>query len=210
MIGVIIGLFIVAVIIIAFCIKQTIQHNKDYTQIKNDLPIIQQNSQIIEAKLSELHIDRKNHYSSLGYKFIQYRTEFNAPDNLNLIVDYSNKLFVEYLFLPYTFNTHNFEDLFDYALFVNDGKVETEKTGLATGSAVGGIGFGVSTSTSTSQTEVTAICVSLYFKDGTSCGINFIDNVKCYKGDTRYNTAIAQANEFCRQMELIKKQNKQE
>lgn len=203
-IGVGIG-FVVLILLVVFLVLKTRRALGDKAQIEADLPVIRQNEQAVQYALQQNGIVCSAHYSNLGYKFIDYRTKYNAPDNLNFIIDEVNKKFVAYMLLPYSFKVYSFSDYEKSELIINNGQVITTAVTSAAGTSIGGIGVGLGVTNATSQQQITALGVMVTFKNGDVESINFLDNVATYEGSERYNIALANAKQFRDKLELLHK-----
>ena len=64
--------------VIVFIVIRTKQAQQDRARMEADLPVIRQNEQAAQYALYQNGIVCSAHYSNLGYKFIEYRT--NAGD----------------------------------------------------------------------------------------------------------------------------------
>lgn len=203
-IGVGIG-FVVLILLVVFLVLKTRRALGDKAQMEADLPVIRQNEQAVQYALQQNGIVCSAHYSNLGYKFIDYRTKYNAPDNLNFIIDEVNKKFVAYMLLPYSFKVYSFSDYEKSELIINNGQVITTAVTSAAGTSIGGIGVGLGVTNATSQQQITALGVMVTFKNGDVESINFLDNVATYEGSERYNIALANAKQFRDKLELLHK-----
>ena len=203
-IGVGIG-FVVLILLVVFLVLKTRRALGDKAQMEADLPVIRQNEQAVQYALQQNGIVCSAHYSNLGYKFIEYRTKYNAPDNLNFIIDEVNKKFVAYMLLPYSFKVYSFSDYEKSELIINNGQVITTAVTSAAGTSIGGIGVGLGVTNATSQQQITALGVMVTFKNGDVESINFLDNVATYEGSERYNIALANAKQFRDKLELLHK-----
>lgn len=203
-IGVGIG-FVVLILLVVFLVLKTRRALGDKAQMEADLPVIRQNEQAAQYALYQNGIVCSAHYSNLGYKFIDYRTKYNAPDNLNFIIDEVNKKFVAYMLLPYSFKVYSFSDYEKSELIINNGQVITTAVTSAAGTSIGGIGVGLGVTNATSQQQITALGVMVTFKNGDVESINFLDNVATYEGSERYNIALANAKQFRDKLELLHK-----
>ena len=203
-IGVGIG-FVVLILLVVFLVLKTRRALGDKAQMEADLPVIRQNEQAAQYALYQNGIVCSAHYSNLGYKFIDYRTKYNAPDNLNFIIDEVNKKFVAYMLLPYSFKVYSFSDYEKSELIINNGQVITTAVTSAAGTSIGGIGVGLGVTNATSQQQITVLGVMVTFKNGDVESINFLDNVATYEGSERYNIALANAKQFRDKLELLHK-----
>lgn len=203
-IGVGIG-FVVLILLVVFLVLKTRRALGDKAQMEADLPVIRQNEQAVQYALQQNGIVCSAHYSNLGYKFIDYRTKYNAPDNQNFIIDEVNKKFVAYMLLPYSFKVYSFSDYEKSELIINNGQVITTAVTSAAGTSIGGIGVGLGVTNATSQQQITALGVMVTFKNGDVESINFLDNVATYEGSERYNIALANAKQFRDKLELLHK-----
>ena len=203
-IGVGIG-FVVLILLVVFLVLKTRRALGDKAQMEADLPVIRQNEQAVQYALQQNGIVCSAHYSNLGYKFIDYRTKYNAPDNQNFITDEVNKKFVAYMLLPYSFKVYSFSDYEKSELIINNGQVITTAVTSAAGTSIGGIGVGLGVTNATSQQQITALGVMVTFKNGDVESINFLDNVATYEGSERYNIALANAKQFRDKLELLHK-----
>ncbi len=196
---------VLLVCLVVFLVLRTKKAMGDKSQMEADLPVIRQNEQAAQYALYQNGIVCSAHYSNLGYKFIEYRTKYNAPDNVHFIIDEVNKKFVAYMLLPYSFKVYSFSDYEKCELTVNNGMLETSTVGTGAGTSLGGIGVGVGVANSTSSQQVTSITVSVTFKNGDVAYVNFLDNIMAYQGDNRYNVALASAKQFRDKLELLHK-----
>lgn len=203
-IGVGIG-FVVLILLVVFLVLKTRRALGDKAQMEADLPVIRQNEQAAQYALYQNGIVCSAHYSNLGYKFIEYRTKYNAPDNVHFIIDEVNKKFVAYMLLPYSFKVYSFSDYEKSELIINNGQVITTAVTSAAGTSIGGIGVGLGVTNATSQQQITALGVMVTFKNGDVESINFLDNVATYEGSERYNIALANAKQFRDKLELLQK-----
>lgn len=191
--------------VIVFIVIRTKQAQQDRARMEADLPVIRQNEQAAQYALYQNGIVCSAHYSNLGYKFIEYRTKYNAPDNVHFIIDEVNKKFVAYMLLPYSFKVYSFSDYEKSELIINNGQVITTAVTSAAGTSIGGIGVGLGVTNATSQQQITALGVMVTFKNGDVESINFLDNVATYEGSERYNIALANAKQFRDKLELLHK-----
>lgn len=200
-------LVIAFVLIMVHNVKQTKCALKDQNEIKETLPKILSGKARAENALRENNIVSTACASTMGHKFIDYKTVHNAPDNLNVVLDFTNKKIACYMLNPYEFHTYNFSDLRKYDFTVNNGKVDFSSSSLGVGTSLGGMGIGVATTQGSSQQQITAMALMLYFKDGTDFALNFTQNITCYKGDEFYLMCLNAAKSFCAKLDIILEEN---
>ena len=193
--------------IIVVCVTKTKQALNDQDEIKATLPKIFEGERRAKATLNYNGIISGMHVSSMGHKFIDYKTVHHAPDNLNIDLDFKNRKIACYMLNPFEFHLYNFSDLYRYDFTVNDGSVDFSSVNLNMGKYIGGIGIGVGVTNGSAQQEITAMILMLQFRNGEFFPINFTHNVSCYKGDSFYNRCMMQAKTFCQRLDLIIEEN---
>ncbi len=203
MVGIIIVLVIAFFGAVAYLIYAYGKINKNLKKIEADLPMIKESAERAKEELKKSGMAVSKHYSSMGYKWIEYKTKYNVADNLNLDLDDTNKKLACYMLKPYSFKLYAYADIMKCELLVNNGKVDTQSTKVGTGTAIGGVGVGVSNAYGTARQEVMGIIASVYFKDGEQFAINFTNNIRCYTDEDFYVTSLANAKEFCGKIESI-------
>ena len=209
MIWAIVAILAVALVFIMINnVKQTKKAIADQNEIKETLPKILEGEQKAKSDLAANGITPTAHASTMGHKFIDYKTKHNAPDNLNVELDFTNNKIACYMLNPYEFHVYNFSDLHKYEFTINNGSVDFSSVTTGVGTAIGGIGIGIGVTNGTSRQEITGMSLMMYFKDGTDFALNFTQNVSCYAGDEFYLTCLATAKVFCEKLELILEKNK--
>lgn len=193
--------------LIYYLITMTKKANRDQKEIRETIPKIKEGAEKAKNELAKNSFVQTEHYSSLGYKFTDYRTKFHMPDNLNFDIDAVHKRFACYLLVPYGMRIYNYADLRSVELMINNGKVETSSisSGMATG--IGGVGVGLGATSGTAQQQVTAMIVLINFRDGNQHFINFLDNIPTYQGSDRYNVAVTSAKNLISKLEIIIEEN---
>ena len=203
-----VGVLVVAfVIIMIYNVKKTKAAISDNNEINNTLPLIMNGRSRADADLAANGIIATTKASTMGHKFVDYKTKHNAPDNLNVELDFTNKKMACYMLNPYEFHVYNFADLHRYDFTVNNGKVDFSTVSVGIGTGIGGFGVGVGASSGVAQQEITAMALELYFKDGTDFVLNFSHNVTCYQGDEFYLMCMGTAKSFCAKLDLILEEN---
>ena len=208
LISALVVLVIAFVWIMVYNIKNTKRALKDRKEINETLPKILSGKTRAEKELRENNIVSTACASTMGHKFVDYKTVHHAPDNLNVVLDFTNKKIACYMLNPYEFRTYNFNDLRKYDFTINNGSVDFSSTSLGTGTSFGRIGVGIATTQGSSQQEITAMALMLYFKDGTDFMLNFTQNITCYQGDEFYLMCLTQAKSFCAKLDIILEENK--
>lgn len=205
--GIMAALVVALVIIMVYNVKKTKQAVNDKNEIAETLPRILEGRERANDDLSKNGVKPTAHASTMGHKFIDYKTKHNAPDNLNVELDFESKKIACYMLNPYEFYLYDFKDLHHYEFSINNGKVDFSTVSLGVGTSIGGIGVGVGTTNGTAQQQITSMMLMLCFKNGTDFALNFTQNVSCYQGDEFYTTCLASAKSFCAKLDLILEEN---
>lgn len=176
MIWVIIGILIIAFIcVMAYNVKASMKWYQDKEEIKKGLSTIKESLIKVENDLKANGMENGKRYSSFGYRFIEYRNKYNQPDNLNIIMDDTQRKMALYLLLPYHFEIINYSDVVDV-------KIE-DKTTIQKG-----------------QDIVESVFVHIIVKQENEreipIGLSANDNIGCIKGDENYKKAYTQARQF--------------
>lgn len=148
---------------------------------------VEKNYNLAQQSIEKSGLKPTKHYSSFGHKWIEYRTQYKAKDNLHIELDEQNKKIIVYMLEPYYFNIYDYSDVVDVNITIEDGakKITYQQVSY------------------TFDSYVESICVTINFKDGTFFNLSANDNAKCYVGDAVYQKAISQALEL---QSIIKKQ----
>lgn len=206
LIGMIVVLGVAFVGVVAFCILKTVQSKKDFGEIEKDVPIITANAEKAKADKLAAGFVSSEQFSSFGYKFFEYGTKYNCPDNLNVEIDRTNKKIACYMLLPYDFHIYSFTDLFKCEFMINNGKVDISTVTTGVGTSVGGMGVGIGVTSGTAEQQINAVAAMLTFKNGENFILNFLNNKVATQGSDAYNEALYLAKDFCNKMEIILKE----
>ena len=197
-------LVIAFVAVLTYCIIKTKKHYADMNYINTTIPIINANYQKAQKELKDSGFLSSERFSSFGHKFVEMMGK--AENNLNVELDRTNRKIACYMLNPYSLTIRNFEDIFSVELLINNGKVDTTAITGGLGTSLGGFNIGTAVTSGTSQQVVNSMMVLLAFKEGEPFCINFLNNVACYQGDDRYNSALFDAKDFVSKIQMIIKE----
>lgn len=219
----IIGIVIAAVVgfgvLLYYLIKQTIRANADKEKMEFAGPVISRLSAKAKQKIRELGIGECPDYSTAGYEYFEYKTKYNYEDNMHLLMDDNTRQIVFYQLVPFNidpkatyddlqfFEVHNYSDLTKAETVNSLGPISSTGVGVGTGISVAGIPVGVGVSNTTTTQAVNMIGVTLYFSDGKTAYVNFLNNRSVTMGSGIYNQALLSANQLLAICEQIIKNN---
>ena len=222
LIGVIIGLAIVFVISVIVAISKTKKYSDDKKTMEGVGPSIEKLSLVARKRLEEAGFTNPVDYSTAGYCYFEFKTKYHYEDNVHLVIDHDAKKIAYYQFVPFRpeqnktynnfqiFEIHKFEDISKVELTNNLGVINTVSTGSGIGTSIGGVAIGTGVSNSVASQTVTALGITVYFKDGKEGSVNFLNNVTVTMGDSLYNSALSEAKKLLNVFELIIKENEKQ
>ena len=201
LIGISIAFFVGMGLLLYYLIKQTKRASEDRRKLEFAGPVIQRMSAIAKQRVLELGIGECPDYSTAGYEFFEFKTKCHYEDNVHLLMDDKTRQIVFYQ-LQY-FSVHSYSDMIKAEVVNSLGAISSIGVGVGTGTSIAGIPIGVGVSNTTSTQTVNALCVTMYFSDGETASVNFLNNQTVAIGSSIYKDALFKANRllaFCEQI----------
>ncbi len=189
--------FLIALLGIAFVcvmrynIKQTKAHFDDINSIKEDIPVIEVNAKRIITELQNKNFNASKKFSSMGYKFFEYKTKFNMPNNSNIEFDEEKGKVACYTLLPYAIEIYDFQDIIEVSYLINN----IENIPLKEIDNI------INRIKASGNTEINVFAGKIKFKNQSEENehlglISFINNAKCSIYDPTFEVVIKRAKEF--------------
>lgn len=215
LIGISIAFFVGMGLLLYYLIKQTKRASEDRRKLEFAGPVIQRMSAIAKQRVLELGIGECPDYSTAGYEFFEFKTKCHYEDNVHLLMDDKTRQIVFYQLVPFSinpkatyndlqyFSVHSYSDMIKAEVVNSLGAISSIGVGVGTGTSIAGIPIGVGVSNTTSTQTVNALCVTMYFSDGETASVNFLNNQTVAIGSSIYKDALFKANRllaFCEQI----------